>query len=100
VAGRWGPGLGAAGETGEGETGVAAGVGGTKPIWGEVVWGEGLRDGGSAGSTTGEVAGAAGASALSFSRVWRARVRARRVASRRYWSLEKGFELMDAECPR
>src|ERR1035437_4619784 len=83
---------------------TCGGVGGTKPIWGEVVWGEGGRDGGSSaggsGSTAGAGAGAASASAFSFSRAWRARTRARRVASRRYWSLEKGVELQDAEYPR
>src|ERR1035437_5825314 len=83
---------------------TCGGSGGTKPIWGEVVWGEGGRDGGSSaggsGSTGGAGAGADLASAFSFSRAWRARMRARRVASRRYWSLEKGVELQDAEYPR
>src|ERR1035437_4349940 len=84
--------------------GVGMEVGGTKPIWGEVVWGEGFRVGGSiagmGGSTTGAGAGAASALAESFSRARRARWRARRVASRRYWILEKGFGLQDAEYPR
>src|ERR1035437_5191627 len=80
------------------------GVAGTKPIWGEVVWGEGFRDGGTIadrmGSTTGGGAGAAAALAESFSRARRARSRARRVASRRYWSLVKEVGLQDAEYPR
>src|ERR1022692_1323960 len=36
------------------DTGTADGVGGTKPIWGEVVWGEGGRGGGPADSTMGD----------------------------------------------
>src|ERR1019366_9415574 len=100
-SGRWGPGLASAGA---GWGGAAAGVDGTKPIWGEVVWGEGFRDGGSiagvGGSTCGVGSGAAAASALSLARASRARQRARRVASRRYWSLEKAAEWQVADCPR
>src|ERR1035437_941671 len=104
MSGRVAPRLSAAPvEVGRGPL-VAAGRGGgggserTKPIWGEVVWGEGFREGGPAGSTTG--AGAAAGSAESFSRARRARSRARRVASTRYWSLVKVPGLMDAEYPR
>src|ERR1039458_6183216 len=71
-----GLGLGAAGA---GWGGVAEWVDGTKPIWGEVVWGEGVREGGSVagvgGSTSGAGSGAAAASALSFWRASRARRR-------------------------
>src|ERR1019366_1361717 len=88
--------------------GVGMGVGGAKPIWSEVVWGEGGRDGGSSGSTTGagsaggSGAGAAAAAVLawSLSMARMARSRARRVASRRYWSLEKEFGLQETDFPR
>jgi hypothetical protein len=53
-SGPLGPGLGSRGAAWRG---AAAGVDGTKPIWGEVVWGEYLRDGESSGSTTGAGAG-------------------------------------------
>src|ERR1035437_6062686 len=76
------------------------GDGRTKPICGEVVWGEGFRDvgtgAGRAGSTTGMGAGAGAVSALSFSRAWMAR----RVASTRYWSFVKVPGLQDAAYPR
>src|ERR1039457_5164056 len=86
---------------GAGWGGAGAGVDGTKPIWGEVVWGDGVRDGGPAGSTSGAGAGGGGgtgaASTWSCWRAWRVRRRARRVASRRYWSLEKEFGLLVAD---
>jgi hypothetical protein len=47
------------------------GVGGTKPIWGEVVWGEGGRVGGWSAGGSGSTGGAGAAS--SSWRVWRAR---------------------------
>src|ERR1035437_2006020 len=75
---------------------AAGGVVEKKPILGEVVWGEVVRDGGSAGSTGGAGSGVDS----SFSRTWRARRMARRVASRRYWSLEKVRGLQDAVYPR
>ena len=50
--------------------GSAEGDGRTKPIWGEVVWGEGFREG-RMGAASG--AGAAAASALSSLRALRAR---------------------------
>src|ERR1035438_10650274 len=78
--------------------GASGVVDGTKPISGEVVWGEAGRGGGPAGSTTG--AGAAPALAWSFSRARRARSRARRVASMRYWSLEKELGLQVMDMPR
>ena len=76
------------------------GVDGTKPIWGEVVWGEGVREGGSIAGVGGSTSGARPGAALSFWRASRARRRARRVASRRYWSLEKVVEWQVADCPR
>src|ERR1039458_7562668 len=92
-----GPGLGLRGA----DWGGAEGFGGTKPIWGKAVWGEGFRDGGSiAGVGWGGGGGAAAASALSLARASRAGRRARRVASRRYWSLEKVVEWQVADCPR
>src|SRR5260370_13081023 len=84
-------------------SGLLEGVGRKKPIRGKAVWGEGVRDGGlagSGGSGSGSVAGAAAASTWSCLRDWRARSRARRVASMRYWSLEKVFECTVAEYPR
>src|ERR1017187_7343928 len=45
---------------GAGWGGAGAGVDGTKPIWGEVVWGDGVRDGGPAGLTRGGAGGGGG----------------------------------------
>src|ERR1035438_9954636 len=50
---------------GAGWGGAGAGVDGTKPIWGEVVWGDGVRDGGPAGWTGG------GAAEVGRGGVWR-----------------------------
>src|ERR1017187_5076978 len=95
-----GPG-GGLGPRGAGWGGAAGGTDGTKPIWGAVVWGEGVREGDSiTGAGPGAAVGAAAASVLSLARASRARQRARRVASRRYWSLEKELGLAVTDCPR
>src|ERR1035438_5579271 len=67
------------------------GGGGTKPIWGEVA---------GTGSAGGAGGGAPAAVAWSLSMARMARSRARRVASRRYWSLEKEFGLQETDFPR
>src|ERR1019366_6236503 len=62
--------------------------------------GEGGRDGVSSAGGSGSTGGAGVDSAWSCLRAWRARMRARRAASPRYWSLEKELGLRERDFPR